>query len=392
MERNELPIGWEWRNLGGVEGLRPASVFLDHMRKPVNSQERSKRTGPYPYFGANGQQGWIDDFLFDEELVLLAEDGGFFFDQIRPSSYRVSGKCWVNNHAHVLRPVDDVNVDWLNYCLAHADYTPFIPEPVRPKLNKTNAKRIPIPLPPPDEQARIVARIEELTRRVEEARGLRREAVKSAEKCLPSAVESVFEEGERNGWIRRRVKEVCEYPQYGYTESATSSSVGPKFLRISDIQDGNVDWNTVPFCRCTEIQKYQLRTGDLVFARSGATTGKSFLVENPPTAVFASYLIRLRVGPAIMPHFLSWFFQSSMYWQSVASGTEEGNRPNMNGTKLANLEIVYPEDKAEQQVVVNYLDGLRMRSDTLRRLQAETEAGLSKFTPSLLAKAFRGQL
>lgn len=192
MEQIKLPQHWEWRNLGGVNGLKAACIFLDSMRKPINEQERSKRIGPHPYYGANGQQGWIDDYLFDEELVLLAEDGGFFFDPIKPASYRVSGKCWVNNHAHVLRPTFDVNADWLNLSLAFADYTPFIPEPIRPKLNQSNARRIPVPVPPLDEQRCIIARIDGLTRRVEEAKKLANDTIVALASLTPALFAKAF--------------------------------------------------------------------------------------------------------------------------------------------------------------------------------------------------------
>jgi type I restriction enzyme S subunit len=192
MKLPEIPDGWEWRNLGGVDGFRAACEFMDNLRVPVNEKERSKRQGPYPYYGANGQQGWIDEFIFDEELVLLAEDGGFFFSKTRPASYRVSGKCWVNNHAHVLRPAHDVHPDWLNACLAFTDFTPFIPEPVRPKLNQKNAKKIPVPIPPLDEQRRIVARIEELTRRADEARQLQMEIEKDLSAFQPALLAKAF--------------------------------------------------------------------------------------------------------------------------------------------------------------------------------------------------------
>lgn len=249
-----------------------------------------------------------------------------------------------------------------------------------------------IPIPPLTEQRLIVARIEELTRRVEEAHRLRREAVEETERYIPAAISSVFGDGQRDGWITRKVKDICEKPQYGYTESARTQAVGPKFLRITDIQDGKVDWETVPYCRCDDVAKYRLKSGDIVFARTGATTGKSFLVIDPPEAIFASYLIRLRVGPSILPEFLYWHFQSSTYWAAVTTGIDDGNRPNMNGTKLANLEIPYPADKKEQRRIVEYLDGLLSKAEELKNLQTGTEAELANFTPALLAKAFRGEL
>ena len=209
---------------------------------------------------------------------------------------------------------------------------------------------------------------------------------------LSTTVASVFGDGSKDGWVVRKVKDICEKPQYGYTESASQEAVGYKFLRITDIQEGKVNWETVPYCRCDDFEKYLLKSGDILFARTGATTGKSFIVKDPPKAIFASYLIRLRVGPSIMPEFLYWYFQSSIYWAAVSSGIDDGNRPNMNGTKLANLEIPYPIDKTEQRRIIEHLDSIQSKAEELKRLQSETDAKLTSFTPALLAKAFRGEL
>ena len=111
---------------------------------------------------------------------------------------------------------------------------------------------------------------------------------------------------------------------YGYTESASNEPIGPRFLRITDIQDDRVDWERVPYCRIegVDLPKYRLASGDIVFARTGATTGKSFLVEEPPEAVFASYLIRLRLlDKTLLPEFVSLFFQTAGYWKSIKDGS-----------------------------------------------------------------------
>src|SRR5438105_132680 len=94
---NELPQSWAAAPLGEVVDL------LDHRRVPINADRRETRKGPIPYYGATGQVGWIDDFLFDEELVLLGEDGAPFLDSTKQKAYLITGKSWVNNHAHVLR-------------------------------------------------------------------------------------------------------------------------------------------------------------------------------------------------------------------------------------------------------------------------------------------------
>jgi len=100
------------------------------------------------------------------------------------------------------------------------------------------------------------------------------------------------------GWRRVAVKDMAVSIQYGHTASAIERMDGPRFLRITDIQDGRVDWSTVPSCDIpkADIPKYRLSSGDLVFARTGATTGKSYLIDDCPEAVFASYLIRVRVS------------------------------------------------------------------------------------------------
>ncbi|SHI79817.1 Type I restriction modification DNA specificity domain-containing protein, partial [Anaerovibrio lipolyticus DSM 3074] len=93
--------------------------ILDSLRVPITASERTE--GPYPYYGANGVQDYVSDYIFDDELVLLAEDGGNFGSKERPIAYRVSGKCWVNNHAHVLKPKPGLNVDYLCYSLMFYD-------------------------------------------------------------------------------------------------------------------------------------------------------------------------------------------------------------------------------------------------------------------------------
>ncbi|MCX6713263.1 MAG: restriction endonuclease subunit S, partial [Candidatus Vogelbacteria bacterium] len=157
----------------------------------------------------------------------------------------------------------------------------------------------------------IVKKIEELFAKIDEVKKFRAEAIKDTESLLPSALHKIFSEGKVNGWAEKKIEEVCEHPQYGYTESANSKLVGPKFLRITDIQNGEVNWGYVPYCLCDDVAKYELKNGDLVFARTGATVGKSYLIKNIPVqSVFASYLIRLRAVKDVLPDFLYYFFQS----------------------------------------------------------------------------------
>lgn len=177
------------------------------------------------------------------------------------------------------------------------------------------------------------------------------------------------------GWEWRAISDVCAHPQYGYTESATDLPVGPKFLRITDIQDGHVDWTSVPYCNCPDAEKYRLQTGDVVFARTGGTTGKSYFIESPPDAVFASYLIRLQAKPDLHPKFLYWFFQSSYYWQAIRGGVEDGNRPNFNGSKLAELDLPVPPFPVQDELVAS-IETYTDRVEVIRKAQHELETEL----------------
>jgi type I restriction enzyme S subunit len=145
---------------------------------------------------------------------------------------------------------------------------------------------------------------------------------------------------------------------YGYTESASFEPVGPRFLRITDIQDDHVDWDSVPYCRIqsVDLPKYRLASGDIVFARTGATTGKSFLVIDPPEAVFASYLIRLRlIEKELLPQFVYLFFQTPTYWKSIKDGSTGSAQGGFNATKLGALSIPIPPI-LEQRRIVGILD------------------------------------
>jgi type I restriction enzyme, S subunit len=256
---------------------------------------------------------------------------------------------------------------------------------------RQEGKYRPLPeLPKPLQgKRRIVARIEELSSIIEEARTLRTKAAEETGAFVASASARLF--NPKAGWKIMNVGDFCEPPQYGYTESATDEAVGPRFLRITDIQDGRVDWNRVPYCRCPQPTKYLLKPDDLVFARTGATTGKSFVIRNCPEAIFASYLIRLRIRNTVSIDYLYHYFQSPAYWTQIADEKKGTGQPNLNGSKLEKLKVpVAPLH--EQQQIVAYLDDLQAKVDSVKKLQQESEKELNALMPSILSRAFAGEL
>jgi type I restriction enzyme S subunit len=248
---------------------------------------------------------------------------------------------------------------------------------------------IEIPLPPLPEQHRIVARIETLAAKVDAARTLREQAMEEVEALFASAADTTFEP--KPNWRIAKVGDFCEKPQYGYTESATRQPIGPRFLRITDIQNGQVNWESVPFCNCPDPEKYLLKENDILFARTGGTTGKSYLVKECPQTVFASYLIRLRVEKWVTPDYLYCYFQSPSYWKQVIDNKKGTGQPNVNGRKLAEIEVPVPP-LPEQHRIVAHLDALQAKLTAVQQHQTATQARLDALLPSILDKAFKGEL
>ena len=147
-----VPDGWSKNT------INECCEILDSQRVPVNSEERAKRKGDYPYYGANGVQGYIDDYIFEGDAILLAEDGGNF-DQYadRPIAQWVTGKFWVNNHAHILRAKDNATDKWIFYSLVHKNILKNINGGTRAKLNQSDLKEIEILLSPLPEQKKIAS-------------------------------------------------------------------------------------------------------------------------------------------------------------------------------------------------------------------------------------------
>ena len=186
----ELPQGWEWVRLGKVVEI------LDSLRKPVTKQDREP--GPYPYYGASGIVDYVSNYIFDEPLVLVGEDGAKW-EKGDNTAFSISGKTWVNNHAHVLRPDRSVlNDGFLIYCLVGMDMQPYITGMTVPKLNQARLVSILVPLPPLPEQHRIVARIDQLMARCDELERLRKEREEKRVAVHAAAVRQLLDAPDRS--------------------------------------------------------------------------------------------------------------------------------------------------------------------------------------------------
>ncbi|MDQ5962626.1 MAG: type restriction enzyme subunit [Patescibacteria group bacterium] len=343
--------------------------------------------GEFPFYTCSKENSQINETAFDGESILLSGNGEFWV------KYHESGKFNAYQRVYVIKTEkSDIFLRYVYYFMVVEIPKLTSQGAVIKYLRLPQLQNLEIPLPPLEEQKRIVKILDKKIGKIKEAIKLREEAIANTEKILSRTLSEIFAEGNKKGWQEKEIKDICEHPQYGFTASSSQNKIGPKMLRITDIQDGIVNWDTVPYCKCDDVEKYQLKKDDIVFARTGATVGKSFLIKDEPkNSVYASYLIRLRAKRGALAEFLYYFFQSANYWDQVNEQAVGGAQPNVNGTKLARLNLFLPEI-SEQKQIVQKLDSLSEKIKELKELQTAQLSNLKRLEKSLLREAFNGEL
>ena len=157
----------EFNNLWQNEKLEDAVEFLDEKRKPIKDSDRNNIKGEYPYYGASGIIDYINDYIFDEDLLLLGEDGANILSRSTKLVFKATGKYWVNNHAHVLKPKENYNIDFLESYLENINYESYNTGTAQPKLNQEVCKKINIKIPSLKEQEKIGKTLSLLDKKIE---------------------------------------------------------------------------------------------------------------------------------------------------------------------------------------------------------------------------------
>ena len=195
-------------------------------------------------------------------------------------------------------------------------------------------------------------------------------------------------------WCWVKVADISSVIVYGVSESAKSEGKF-KLLRITDIQDNAVNWNTVPYTDYPESksENYILQAGDILFARTGATVGKSYLVDDdvPENAIYASYLIKVRVSNMIIPQYVKYFFESGFYWEQIANNSVGVGQPNVNGSSLGNLWVPIPPIQ-EQRRIVDKLVSWCLMIDKISENQELITQQIEELRNHILNLAISGKL
>jgi type I restriction enzyme S subunit len=379
-------INWQTKKLGEVCDI------LDFLRKPVTARDR--KVGYFPYYGATGIQDYVDSYIFDEDLVLVGEDGARW-DSGDNTAFAISGKTWVNNHAHVLRPHRDILFDqWLIYFLNISNLSEYITGTTVKKLNQEKLRSIPISLPPLATQQKIVARLDELLSNITQAKQLRQEAIADTEKILSQTLREIFEEGKEKFEITN-LGEVAKLVRGPFGGSLKKEIFVPEGIAV--YEQGNVIDSIfdnfryfITLEKFEEMKRFEVSAGDILMSCSG-TIGKFIIIPNSfIKGIINQALLKITPKENITVDYLKYALQD--YLSQSTTHIKGGAIKNIASVKeLKEFQISLPP-LPEQYQIVTRLDTLSVKLRELRQLQAEQLEDLKKLEKAYLREAFSGEL
>lgn len=399
----EVPENWVWvRLIGNVNSC------LDGYRKPINSSERAQRVGNVPYYGATGQVGWIDDYLTNEHLVLLGEDGAPFLDLLKDKAYIIFGEAWVNKHAHILKSYfGEIGNVFLMHYLNMVDYKDYVKGTTRLKLTQGSMQLMPFPLPPLSEQQRIVERIEELFAKLDEAKERLQEVVDSFAVRKAAILHKAFT-GEltkqwrlENGvsdesWEEKKGEEFFEYVTSGSRGWAKYySDKGSIFVRMGNLNHGTIelDFSDIQYVELpdqVEGQRSKLQKNDILISIT-ADVGMIGLVREDMDAYINQHVALARPKDNLYAEFLAWYFVSDVGLKQMQNKQRGATKIGLGLQDIRNIILKIPT-LPEQHEIVRFIDDLLARERSAQQATEQALASIDLMKKSILARAFRGEL
>lgn len=388
MDNGELKKGYKRTEIGVIpedwEVILLCNVvdFLDGSRKPIKSSQREKMRGIYPYYGASGIIDYVNGYLFDEDLILLGEDGENILSRNMRLAFKISGKVWVNNHAHVLRPRFGYDINFLTEYLESIDYSTYNSGTAQPKLNKKTCEKIPVAKPSFKEQHAIATALSDVDALIAALDKLivKKCAIKTAvmqqlltgKKRLPGFSgpwkvinmdkHSVLKA--RIGWQGLKTDEYLENGEYFLV-------TGTDFL------NGRINWGN---CFCVDQWRYaqdkniQLKNDDVLITKDG-TIGKIGYVDylpGPATLNSGVFVIR-PIGEAYYPLFLYYVLSSEVFDEFLRKLQAGSTISHLYQKDFVNFEFVAPDIK-EQKAIAETLSDMDTEITALESRLNKTQA------------------
>lgn len=372
---------WQSGFLGDVVDI------LDSKRKPITKRDRV--AGPYPYYGATGVLDWVSGFIFDEPLVLIGEDGAKW-GAGDASAFAVSGKTWVNNHAHVLRPHREIVTDqWLIYYLNASDLSDFVSGMTVPKLNQGRLREIPIPIPPLEEQKRVVAVLDQALAALDRARAL-------GEANLADAGE-LFEATKRH--FSSLEADRATTVSLGEVVSIAAKLVDPKLpahLDMPHIGAGNMVTGTDDLVDIQTAREEGLKSGKFPFAAGVVLYSKirPYLrkVARPDfDGLCSADVYPLTPSKRLDRDYLFHLLLSEDFTAYAIAGSARAGMPKVNQEHLFAYRFDLPPVEA-QRLIARSLDAALASRKQLENISESKLLQLADLRQALLQKAFAGEL
>ena len=367
------------------KSLEDVCEILDSRRIPITAKNR--KAGEYPYFGANGVQDYVSDYIFDDELVLLAEDGGNFGSTERPIAYRVSGKCWVNNHAHVLKAKNCIDVDYLCYSLMFYNTDGIVNGATRQKLTQAAMRQMKIPLRDMDEQMKIVRKINcifELIKKQKEVLDFLNQAVQARfTELFGDPISNPY------GWEKVFLKDVCSSVIRGPFGSALKKEFFVKpdettykvYEQKHAIQKSSeIGKYYITEEKYQELKRFECVPGDILMSCSG-TMGELYqLPEGCERGIINQALCKFTLNDKILPIcFLAYMKQTIGNLEIKGSGIKNIAAVSYVKAMPINLPPLEVQKKFEE---------FSEQTDKLKSIMKESLRKLETMKKSLMQQYF----
>ena len=388
-ELYELPKGWEWKNIGET------CENLDRLRKPITQKDRIH--GIYPYYGATKIVDYINDYIFDEQLILIGEDGAKW-DTGDETAFIANGKYWVNNHAHVIKPDRSILIDsWLVYYLFITDLSKYITGTTVPKLNQAKLKGIVFPLPPLKEQKRIILKLDNIFSKIDKSITLNKQNIYESNTFLGSVLNDTFKTLNNNNLTE--LKNVTSKIGSGSTPRGGQKAYkteGISLIRSMNVHDDGFREKGLAFIddeQAKKLDNVTIQENDVLLNITGASVARCCIVDkNYLPARVNQHVSILRLKDEMLPAFLHYYLISpTIKTELLKSSSGGATREAITKTMLEEFQVpVVP--LSQQEKIVTYLDEISQKIEKIKSVQTEKMESLVALKASILDQAFRGEL
>jgi len=382
--------GWE------IKTLNQISENLDSKRIPVTKNIRSG--GNIPYYGASGIVDYVEDYIFDEDLLLISEDGANLLARTYPIAFSISGKVWVNNHAHVIKFRNRTTQKYVELYLNSLKLDDFVSGMAQPKLNQSMLNKIQIPLPTPPEQQRIVAILDEAFASIARAKANAEQNLKNAKELFESYLQSIFNNKDKR-WKEKSLGEVCEIkPPKNEARNKLQKTDFVSFVPMEDL-----GINQKLFSPTKERQLSQVEGSYTYFANEDVLLAKiTPCFENGKLGIArklrngigfgSSEFVVFRVSENMYSEFLYYFLLRQKFRTEGAERMMGAVGHKRVSKEFIDNYLIPMPSFDEQKAIVQKLDTLSVETKKLETIYQQKLNDLEELKKSVLQKAFNGEL